>query len=107
MASGGQNWLCVCWRVTPGPSCACAAAVGAERDGARLWAGFGSGRLWSSSGCPGCRSCPPRAGASPGPSSWTCPEEARTCGASGDVPYAGLCGAAERERETPSNHSRD
>lgn len=63
----------------------------------RDWAGFGSGRLWSSSGCPGCQSCPPRAGASPGPSSWTCPEEARTCGASGAVPYAGLCGAAQRE----------
>ncbi len=46
--------------------------------------------LCSSSGRPGHRSCPRRAGASPGPSRWRCPEAARTCVASGDVVYAGL-----------------
>lgn len=61
------------------------------------WAGLGFGRLWSSSGRPGRRSCLRHAGASPGPSWWTYPEAAPTCVASGDVLYAGLCGSEQRD----------
>lgn len=59
------------------------------------------GRLWSSKGRPGHRSCPRLAGASPGPSRWRCPEAARTCVASGDALYAGLCGSEQGDEIKP------